>query len=203
MNDRLKLLEEDMLVDTSATKVLEQLLAQPLEQRKSTECQRIDGTVTDRPLETEDGSASARAQTPGGIIVGRLVGLADDGRTPIVIYPGPSGSACRARTIFDLHGAHIGRDVVIQFEAGDRSKPIVLGVLQQDGAWPMDQRPGHVEVDADGQRIVVTAREQLVLRCGKASVTLTAAGKVIIRGTYVSSHSSGTHRIGGAAIRLN
>jgi len=202
MSDRLKL-EEEIVVDTSATEVFEQLLAQPLEQRTSAERQRVDGIVADGAVATADASASAQAPTPAGIIVGRLVGLADDGRTPVVICPGPSGSAHRARSIVDLHGAHIGRDVVIQFEAGDRSKPIVLGVLQQDGTWPMDRRPDQVEVDADGERIVVTAREQLVLRCGKASVTLTAAGKVIIRGTYVSSQSSGTHRIGGAAIRLN
>jgi hypothetical protein len=42
-----------------------------------------------------------------------------------------------------------------------------------------------------------------VLRCGQASVTLTKAGKVLIRGTYVSSRSSGVNRIKGGSVQLN
>jgi hypothetical protein len=60
-----------------------------------------------------------------------------------------------------------------------------------------------VEVDADGERMTVTAKEELVLRCGEASITLTKAGKVLIRGTYVSSRSSGVNRIKGGAVHIN
>jgi hypothetical protein len=42
-----------------------------------------------------------------------------------------------------------------------------------------------------------------VLRCGKASITLTSAGKVLIRGTYVLSRSSGVNKIKGGSIQLN
>jgi hypothetical protein len=60
-----------------------------------------------------------------------------------------------------------------------------------------------VEVDTDGERLLVTAKEQLVLRCGKATITLTKAGKVLIQGTYVSSRSSGVNRIKGGSVQLN
>lgn len=59
------------------------------------------------------------------------------------------------------------------------------------------------ELIIDGQRIDLTAREQITLRCGKASITMTRAGKVIIRGTYVSSKSSGANRIKGGSVQIN
>ncbi len=35
---------------------------------------------------------------------------------------------------------------------------------------------------ADGERLVLTAEKEIVLECGKASITLTRAGKILIRG---------------------
>ena len=65
------------------------------------------------------------------------------------------------------------------------------------------RQPGKVEVNADGERLVVSAKEQLVLRCGKATITLSKAGKVLIEGTYISSRSSGVNRIKGGSVQLN
>ena len=50
---------------------------------------------------------------------------------------------------------------------------------------------------------MVDAREQLVLRCGKARITLTSAGKVLIEGAYISSRSTGVNRIKGGSVQLN
>ena len=58
-------------------------------------------------------------------------------------------------------------------------------------------------VEADGERLIVSAKEQLVLRCGRSSITLTKAGKVLIQGTYVSNRSSGVVRIKGGSVQLN
>jgi uncharacterized protein (DUF2345 family) len=65
------------------------------------------------------------------------------------------------------------------------------------------EKPGQVEVDADGERLIVTAKDRLVLRCGKASITLTKEGKVLVEGTYLSSRSSGVNRIKGGSVQLN
>jgi len=46
-------------------------------------------------------------------------------------------------------------------------------------------------------------KDQLVLRCGRASITLTAAGKVLIEGAYVSSRSTGVNRIKGGSVQIN
>lgn len=141
--------------------------------------------------------------TIAGIVTGVLIGFKNNGTVPLVLFPGqPSAAAMVARSIVDLHGAHIGRPLVLMFDGGDPMRPIVMGYLRdEDGA--LEQRLGQVEVDADGERLVVTAKEQLVFRCGKASITLTKAGKVLIQGAYVSSRSSGVNRIKGGSVQLN
>jgi hypothetical protein len=48
-----------------------------------------------------------------------------------------------------------------------------------------------------------TAEREIVFRCGKASITLTCEGKVIVRGTHIVSRSSGVNRIKGAYVELN
>lgn len=148
---------------------------------------------------------AAGALAPGlSVQVGELVALADEGRTPMVIGPAlPHTAALRARTVVDLHAVHIGQQVLLAFESGDPSRPVVLGVLRGDTAWPLAEQPGQVQVDADGERLVISAKQQLVLRCGKASITLTEAGKVLIEGAYVLTRSTGVNRIKGGAIQIN
>lgn len=138
------------------------------------------------------------------VIVGDLLGLKDDGRTPLVAYPGQLGSAAvPAGSVVDLNGAHIGKRVVLTFERGEVTKPIIIGVLRERDGWPAPQGPPQVEVDADGERLIIGARQQLVLRCGHASITLTKEGKILIQGTFVSSRSSGVNRIRGASVQIN
>jgi hypothetical protein len=139
-----------------------------------------------------------------GVRIGELIGFSGEGARPLVVYAGqPGGAALVARTVADLRGAHIGREVLLMFEAGDPMRPVIIGCLQADQAWPLDEAPAHVEADSDGQRLIVTAKEEIVLRCGQASITLTRAGKVLIRGTYVSSRSSGVNRLKGGSVQIN
>jgi hypothetical protein len=139
-----------------------------------------------------------------GAVIGELLAIAPEGNTPLVRYPGQPGSAALpARSTQDLHGTHIGSSVVLMFNEGDPRQPIVMGVLRDTlPAWPAAEVQ-QVQVEADGQRLVVNAKEQLVLRCGKASITLTKAGKVLIDGQYISSRSSGVNRIKGGSVQLN
>jgi hypothetical protein len=158
-----------------------------------------------RPLVEAQPAKATQAGAPAGMIIGELIAITNEGRTPLVLYPGQSGSAAvAARTTIDLHGPHIGRKVVLMFEGGDAARPIVTGVLRDnDEGWPLAEKPGDVQIDADGQRLIVSAKEQVVLQCGKASITLTKAGKVLIQGTYVLSRSTGAHRIKGGSVQIN
>jgi uncharacterized protein DUF6484 len=139
-----------------------------------------------------------------GVVVGRLVGFADHGITPLVTCGGPTNESARpARTIVDLHASHLGRDVVLAFERGDRRRPIVIGCVRGPADSDLPTVPGQVTVEADGERLVVSARDQIVLRCGKASLTLSADGKIVARGTHLVSHASGVNRIRGGSVQVN
>ena len=158
-----------------------------------------------RPLVEAQPAKVTQPAANNGVVIGELIAIANEGRTPMVLYAGQPGTAAvAARTTIDLHGPHIGRKVVLMFEGGDAAKPIVMGVLRDnDEGWPLADKPGEVQIDADGQRLIVSAKEQVVLQCGKASITLTKAGKVLIQGTYVLSRSSGVNRVKGGSVQLN
>jgi hypothetical protein len=160
---------------------------------------RRNGGVSHAPHSRPVGTTPVRID---GVVTGTLIGFRDEGQTPLVLYPGQPGSAANAAaTVIDLHGAHVGRQVALMFESGDPRRPMIMGLLRNPLAWPLAEQL--VDIEADGDRLVVSAREQLVLRCGKASITLTKAGKVLIQGVYVSNRSSGVIRIRGGSVQIN
>lgn len=58
-------------------------------------------------------------------------------------------------------------------------------------------------VRVDGKRVLIEGQEEVVLMCGDASITLTKAGKIVIRGKYLLSRSSGVNRILGGSVQVN
>ena len=96
------------------------------------------------------------------------------------------------------------------FEGGDPHRPIVMGLIQHlarvqptSSERIRSETQNLIDAEVDGERLVFTAKKEIVLRCGKASITLTRAGKVLIRGAYVLSRSSGVNRIKGGSVQIN
>lgn len=140
----------------------------------------------------------------GGVLVGSLVGFADAGATALVTYRDQPGTAALpAHSIVNLDGAHIGRRLVLMFEEGDPCRPIIMGCLKESHVTAPSTSIEQVIVDADGDRLTVSAKDRIVLRCGKASITLTKEGKLILKGAYVSSQSTGVLRIKGGSVQIN
>ncbi len=147
----------------------------------------------------------------GGLTVGSLVGLNELGQPLVRHALDPQGRVRVAQTVMRLASEQIGSGVVLAFESGELEKPIVLGILVRPEESrglesPMPRQAEHRSTGpetSDGDRLVLTAGKELVLSCGKASLTLTRAGKVLLRGTYVSSHSSGVQRIRGGSVQIN
>jgi hypothetical protein len=133
-------------------------------------------------------------------LVCQLVGFDQRGR-PLVEMPGPSGRLCAARSTVRLP-KRCGCEVLVLLEEGDRRRPIVIGVLQPESPEACEDA-GAVNVSVDGKALELVANRELVMRCGDASITLTAAGKVLIRGRYVVSRSSGANKIKGAVVDIN
>jgi len=137
-----------------------------------------------------------------GAAVGELLALLDNGRTPVVVMNG-GAVAARGRTTIDLHGDDVGQQVVVLFEDGDRQRPIVVGVLRTDRTAAPPELAGDVDVSTDGERMIVNARRELVLRCGKASITLRQDGTVHIVGERILSRATGPNRVQGGSVQLN
>lgn len=152
-----------------------------------------------------------RPLSPGEVIVGTLSGINDAGEPLVRHVLDPSGRVTLARTTVPITSEAVDREVVIAFESGDIRKPIVLGVLRRpDGQDPFESRVTPptvsrpiVQATLDGEQLVLTAQNELVLRCGKASLTLTRAGKILLRGTYLLSRSSGVNRVKGGSVQIN
>jgi hypothetical protein len=60
-----------------------------------------------------------------------------------------------------------------------------------------------IDANIDGRRVRIVAQDEIVLECGQASITLRRNGRIIVRGTYVETHSEGTNRIKGGQVRIN
>jgi hypothetical protein len=156
--------------------------------------------MSGRDLDHVPSEAAGLAVTPAGAVeVGELLAL-EDAAVPLLLL---RGRLRRARTAIDLHGGHVGREVVVALEGGDPERPIVLGVLRTGNGEVAGPVQDLVEMDLDGERLLIEARRELVLRCGKASITLTRSGKVLIDGSYVLSRSRGANRIKGGSVQIN
>ncbi|MDH4079524.1 MAG: DUF6484 domain-containing protein [Nitrospira sp.] len=110
-----------------------------------------------------------------------------------------------ARTTMSLEGVEIGAGVVVLCEQNDVQRPIIIGVLQdeQPNAGSVERQSHPLSVQVDDQRHVISAEREIVLRCGDASITLTRAGKILIKGTYVVSRSSGVNHVKGGSVQIN
>ena len=139
-----------------------------------------------------------------GASLGRFYGFGLDEQPMVTGVPGLSGEIVAALTTVPLQRQHIGATVVLLFEDGNPRKPIVMGVVGENRTRPGERTPSSVvSVQVDDDRMVLSAEREIVLRCGEASITLTRAGKVLIKGTYVLSQSSGYNKIKGAAVDIN
>lgn len=135
----------------------------------------------------------------------RLHGFDLEDQPLVVGAPGLPDEIVPARSTVALRRSDVGSTVVLLFEGGHVRRPIVVGVLQERGpaADAGDARQRVVSVQADDDRLVLTAEREIVLSCGPSSITLTRAGKVIIKGSYILSRSSGYNKIKGAAVDIN
>jgi hypothetical protein len=136
---------------------------------------------------------------PTDVVIGRLEGFADDGAPLVLVPEAAADRTLPARSTVPLGPADLGAELAVLFEGGDPERPLVIGRLLE----PPNARPRALEARLDGETVLLEAAREIELRCGKASITLTHAGEVLIRGAYVSSRSSGVNKIKGASVQLN
>lgn len=99
-------------------------------------------------------------------------------------------------------------EAVLLFEDGDPSRPLLIGLLRS-AAPLVDALLAGLLVDEekvariDGKRVTIEGKEEVVLQCGKASLTLRRDGKVELRGVNVVTQADQVHKIRGGKVQVN
>jgi hypothetical protein len=138
----------------------------------------------------------------GGAVRGVLGGFTDQGE-PLVDFCGNStGRQLAALTTVAVGPEDLGKEVILLFEDGDAMRPLLVGLVQSP-ASPAPVPTDPVDVSLDGRRLTLTAEQEITIRCGESSITLTRAGKILIKGAYLLSKATGPNRIKGGSVQLN
>ena len=176
-------------------------------------------------LQLEDASTDSNAIVAGEIVIGILDGLDEQGKPLVDFQENPSSNSLVAISTMAINQQQSGRQVALLFAEGDLLKPVIIGLIhnplyemlesfefstEQSQSAEKDQLrhdesvvPNNNDVRLDGKRVVLEGKEEVVLKCGDASITLTKAGKILIRGKYLLNRSSGVNRIMGGSVQIN
>lgn len=103
----------------------------------------------------------------------------------------------------DINISHNNAQVLTIFDGGNPAKPVVTGVIKQIKPETGLKQNLSVRNSENNETLRFEADQEIVFKCGKSSITLTRAGKVLIRGAYLLSRSSGANRIKGGSVHLN
>jgi hypothetical protein len=162
------------------------------------------------PLSQPPAVSNTAPASHGFARLGRITTITDDGALTIVYEDNKPISARLATTATRQRietAILLQQPVVIVCEQGDPLRPIIvgfMGTVEQD--VPIDSTTEHqhvVEADVDGKRVRIVRKDEIILQCGQASITLRRNGRVVIRGTHVETESEGTNRIKGGQVRIN
>lgn len=148
----------------------------------------------DTPTKPTQASTDISAVPP--VVIGILIGF-DEHARPLVAYAdNPNAEGVPALFSAPLSRDWVGSRVALLFVNGDSAQPMIIG--------PVKEAVRHASVTVDNkEQLVLSAEREIVLKCGDASITLTRDGKILLRGDYISSRSSGMQTIKGGSVQIN
>lgn len=147
--------------------------------------------------------------------VGRLVGVQDG--AALVDFPENRRGPLVARSTLALSETQLQQSarrrqaVVLMFEKGDPGAPLLMGLIDEPSATPhidavLEQRSLDAvptEARVDGQTVTLEGRQEVVLKCGKASITLRRNGQILLKGVNIRTEAEGTQQIKGGKVQIN
>ena len=160
-----------------------------------------------------------------GLLIGKIIALSENGNPLIAFDEQTKGLPVEALTTVAIDASSIGKDVAISFAQNQGGMPIVMGVIRRllDDVITQ-QQPGQVvepsvnpevdlssaidstnkpEIIVDGNKIELSAPEEITLRCGKASITLNKNGKILLKGEHVLNRMAGAFKVKSGSVHLN
>jgi hypothetical protein len=157
--------------------------------------------ITDTPRTRKSPRALRQARPRGAqVCLGQVVSW--DERGPLVDFEGNTRGPLLARVSGPRPGAGVraaaaGQEVVLLVDPMPARPPVLLGFLAPIGAPPA------LDARVDGKRVELEGQDEIVLRCGEASITLRRNGRVVIKGAQVETRASGLNRIKGGSVAIN
>lgn len=139
---------------------------------------------------------SASPAPMGSIHIARIVEVCDG--QAVVAFGGRrvrARSACVAMPRDG--GGWVDREVLVVLEGDDPELPVIVGLVTDR----LPDAPDCVVLDAP--RIRLEGHQEVVLRCGEASITLRADGHVLLKGIRVTSRAAESNKIRGATVAIN
>lgn len=161
----------------------------------------------------------------GTLLIGKVVAFNDRGN-PLVSYDDKTKQTpIEALTTVPLSSDTIGKEVAISFATNNGVVAIVMGVIRRalDDVLEFQSTQnteklsvtGNTNIEnniegsskkeaiVDGEKLELSATEEVTIRCGKASITLNKNGKILIKGEHMLNRTSGSYRIKSGSIQLN
>lgn len=150
-------------------------------------------------------AAKKKPANINGVVIGKIESVSEDGKVYVNFHLNPEQHAVNAISVANYSKHDIGIDVALMFQNGDLYFPIIIGpIIKDERNKPEDTFQKHpFELVTDNKVITITAENEIILKCGKSSITLTKAGKILIRGKYILSRSSGVNSIKGGSVQIN
>jgi hypothetical protein len=162
----------------------------------------------------------------GDVIIGELTQLSALGEPMVDFALNKTHHPIVSISTVSITPKQVGRKVVLMFNQGNLTKPIIIGFVHS----PLQEMIENFELTTtqtfenevdrkvntasslslantttvvDGKRVEIEAQDEIVLKCGEASITLTKEGKIMIRGKYLLNRSTGVNRILGGSVQVN
>jgi hypothetical protein len=131
-----------------------------------------------------------------------------------VRHPHDRGAPVEARPLAALDDASLElaarerAEAVLLFADGDPARPLLVGLLRSptplvDALLTVPLPAAEKVARVDGKRVLVEGKDEVVLQCGKASLTLRRDGKVVLRGVNLVTQADQVHKIRGGKVQVN
>lgn len=169
--------------------------------------------------EKKEPPASAE-ELRGGTRIGWVTGLGVHGRIKVDFDGNRHGPIeARMATLVDAEMLKLAveqrQKAVLHFEDGDPLRPILLGLIHEPSETPLLDAVLLQPLPADKRKVVVDGRpvppealllegrDELILRCGKASLILRRNGQVLLQGTNIQVDAGTLLRLRGGKTQIN
>ena len=147
------------------------------------------------------------------ICIGNIVSLTENGQFLVNFPENPFGPLIARYIDFqlpnDLKVGEIDKPVLLAFDRNDLKSPIIIGFLNDTYHTQINKEKSNLsswqgkDIFVDGDKLIINAQEEIVLKCGKSSIILGKDGKIVLKGVKIASRASDTNKIKGSTVNIN